>query len=1081
MNGFLGAFARNTVFANIVFLLLLFAGGLATLSMTRENFPEFSLDMIEVVVPYPGADPEEVEEGISRKIEEALEGVEGLKQVTTTSREDLASALIEVQEDFEVNEVLDEVRTKVGAISTFPLDAEEPVISEMTIRDPVVLLSLSGEMSERRIKEWVERFKDELQQFPEISQAEVFGSRDYEINIEVSEEKLRQYGLSFQEVARAVRSNSLNRAAGVMRTQGEEIRVRTIGRRYTGKDFASLVVLAKPEGDIVTLDQLAEIRDGFSEDPVQAMVNGRPSVLLLVFKTQEEDALAISERVQEYIAAKQLQLPPGIGFEILYDNTEMLRARINLLLKNGIIGLGIVFLLLWAFLNARLSFWSGMGIPISLAGGLVVLWALGGTVNMISLFGLIMVLGIVVDDAIVVGEAIFVHRRMGKNPLRAAIDGVSEVGLPVVAAVITTIVAFIPLLYVGGIMGKFIAILPVVVIACLAISLIECLLLLPAHLNDLPDPSRSGSACSGLSRRLDRVHRLTSRGLEWFVDRVYKPLLCKALTWRYISLCIALSVLLLTLGLMRGGILKFLVFPEIDGFIMTATVEFPSGTPPQATSRAVRSIDEALIRLEERIPTVTGEPLVLDRLAMVGQTLGDIPSRGPNYGAVQAILLESEKRGVHSQDLMVEWEQEIGSIPGVKSLTFEGLQAGPPGAPIEVWIQGRDMEGILAASRELMDRLEEFEGVYQVRSDFSPGKDEIRLRLKPEARTLGLDGADLAEQVASAFYGNEALRLQRGRDDVRVKVRYTQAERGRLSTLSDLRIRTEAGREIPLFSVAEASYGSGYSSIIRTDGQRRVAVSAGVNTRTANANEIFNELNESFFPELKSRYPGIYIALQGEKKKMRESLGSLYVGFPLALVGIFIIIATIFRSYVQPFVILFTVPFGIIGAAFGHLLLGYDLSIMSAFGMVALTGVVVNDAIVLIERVNGNLADGMGFFEAVVNGGARRFRPIILTSLSTLGGLAPLILETDLQARFLIPMALSIAAGVLFATLLTLLLIPNLLVILNDMRCINHRLRHGVWPMRHAVEPAGLRRLGVQTETQAGWTAAGSGQEPGRA
>jgi len=629
--------------------------------------------------------------------------------------------------------------------------------------------------------------------------------------------------------------------------------------------------------------------------------------------------------------------------------------------------------------------------------------------------------------------------------------------MPVVAAVTTTIVAFIPLLYVGGIMGKFIAIFPVVVIACLAISLVECLLLLPAHLSHLPDPNREYQHIHALLRPLEAVHRSTSRGMEWFVARIYTPFLSKALYYRYISFFTAISILLLTIGLVRGGIIKFEVFPDVDGFVVTATVEFPNGTPPADTQRAVEQVEKALLRLADKTPTRSGDPLLKDRLAIVGQTLGDIPSSGPHFGAVQAILLKSEKRGIHSKDIMVAWEKEIGPIPGIKSLTFSGLQAGPPGAPIEVWIQGQDMDKILAAADELMDRLRHFDGVYQIQSDFSPGKNEIRLELKPEARTLGLTVNDLARQIHAGYYGDEAVRLQRGRDDIRVKIRYTADQRSRFSELEQVRIRTPSGLEVPLLSVAHIRFAPGYSTITRTNGMRRVAVSADVDSKRANANEIFAELSSDFFPELMRRYPNLHVALQGEQKKMRESFDSLYVGFPLAILGIFIIISTMFRSYAQPFVILFTVPFGIIGAILGHLLMGYNLSIMSIFGMVALAGVVVNDAIVMIERINENLAEGLPFFEAIIQGGARRFRAIFLTTVSTVGGLMPLILETDLQARFLIPMAVSVAAGVAFATTLTLVLIPSLLVILNDFRLILHRVRYRTWPRRVAVEPASRR------------------------
>ncbi|MFC1859620.1 efflux RND transporter permease subunit, partial [Thermodesulfobacteriota bacterium] len=932
MKRVMAAFARNTVFANIVLVLIFLAGGIATMSMIRENFPEFSLDMITISVPYPGADPEEIEEGISRKIEEAIEGLEGIKQYTTQSSENVGTTIIEVKEDYDVSDVLEKVKSKVNAISSFPVDAERPIITELILKDPVMLLYFSGDMSERRIKEWSERIKDEIQQLSEVSQVENFGVREYEIGIEVSEERLREYGLTFNMVVDAIRRSSLNLAGGTVRTRGEEIRVRTMGRKYTGEALSSIVVLARPEGEIITLDRLAFINDGFTEDPINALINGEPSVLLIVYKTQEEDALVISEAVQKYLLQKELLLPEGANIKIFYDNTDMLRSRIDLLVRNGIIGLIIVFILLWCFLNARLSFWSGMGIPISIAGALAILWAVGGTINMISLFGLIMVLGIVVDDAIVVGEAIYFHRKQGKPPVKAAVDGVCEVGMPVIAAVITTIVAFIPLLYVGGIMGKFIAIMPVVVIACLVVSLVECFALLPAHLSHLPDPNARDNNLNPLTRKLEVVHHLTSSGMEWFVARIYTPLLSKALYWRYISFCIAISILLLTIGLIKGGILKFEVFPEIDGFVMTSTVEFPSGTPPDVTEQAIEQIDAALLRLAKHTQTRSGDPLIQNRLSLVGQTLEGIPKSGPHLGSVQVFLLDSERRGIHSKDLMVQWEKEIGPIPGVKSLTFTGLQAGPQGAPIEVWLQGHNMNDILAAADDLMDRLRKFEGVYQIRSDFSRGKNEMRLELKPDARTLGLTVDDLARQIYAGYYGAEAVRLQRGRDDIRIKVRYTADERSRISDLERVRLRTRNGHEVPLISAADISFAPGYSTITRTDGKRRVAVSAGVDTNRANANEIFSELSANFFPQLKRRYPELHVALQGEQKKMRESFDSLYVGYPLAILGIFIIIATMFRSYAQPFIIIFTVPFGIIGAVMGHLLLGYDLSIMSIFG-----------------------------------------------------------------------------------------------------------------------------------------------------
>jgi multidrug efflux pump subunit AcrB len=1059
MNRLIAAFARNTVFANIVLTIVLLAGTLAAFSMVRETFPQFSLDMIQIMVPYPGADPEEVEEGICRKIEEAVESVEGVKEYTTISREDVGSAFLEVHEDYELDDVLEQVRSQIDSISTFPVDAEKPIIREMLLRSEVVILGLSGNMSERRLKEWSENIKDEIQQLPEVSQVEIYGMREYEIAIEISEERLREYGLTFAQVAAAVRQSNLNLAGGTIRTRGEEIRVRTMGRKYTGKELSSIVVLARPTGEIITLDRLARVRDGFAEDPIQLTINGEPAALLVVLKTEEEDALVISRAVGQFVEETRDEVPEGANILLLFDISTMLRARINLLVRNGILGLCLIFFILWVFLDIRLSFWAGMGMPISVAGALAILWGMGETINMISLFGLIMVIGIVVDDAIVVGEAIFFHRKRGEPPIKAVVEGVKEVGMPVIAAVTTTIVAFLPLAYVGGVLGKFIHILPIVVIACLAISLVECLLLLPAHLSHLPDPNAEQGVRNPIARRINRFREWTSGGLEWFVENIYGPFLKRTLTWRYISVSVTISLLFITIGIIRGGLLKFDVFPDVDGFIMTATVEFPGGTPPEVTLDAVRQIEDALKRLAERTETASGEPLVKHHYSLVGSSLQQIPKIGPNVGSVQVVLLESEKRGIHTDDLLVQWEREVGAIPGVVALTFEGMGHGPPGAPIEVWLQGQDMDDLLAAADDLQARLRKFDGVYQVRSDFIPGKNEMRLALKPEARALGITVDDLARQVYAGYYGEEALRLQRGRDDIRVKVRYTEDERSRVSELERIRIRTSRGYEVPLLSVADVGFSPGYSTITRTNGLRRVKVSTEVDSHKANTTEVLDALSEGFFDELEARYPGLIITVQGDEKRTRETFGSLFVGFPLALFGMFMIIATIFRSYAQPFLIMFTVPFGFIGATWGHLLLGYDLSMMSVFGMVALAGVVVNDAIVMIERINENFAEGMPFFQAIQQGGARRFRAVFLTTVSTVGGLTPLIMETDMQAQIVIPMAISLAAGVAFATTLTLVLIPGMLVILNDVRRLAHKMRHGTWPTREEVEPARGRKV----------------------
>ncbi len=1068
MRKVLSFFIKNTVFANIVLLFIIISGIMAVKFMIKETFPDFALDMIAISVLYPGADPEEVEEGISRKIEEVLEGLEGVKQYTTKSSEGIATVQIEVAKGFVLRDVLDKVRSKVDSIYTFPVDAEKPVITEISLANVALLIALSGNMPEKRLKEWGKEVKEELQQIPAISKVDVFGTRKYEIGIEISEAKLRKYNISFNQVVSAIRSSNLNMAGGTIRTKGEEIRIRTMGRKYTGNELSEIVVLTGSNGEIITLDRVAEINDGFSEDPISASFNGNSSIFINVLKTSKEDSLAISEAVISYVRSMKDRLPPGAHLDIIFDTTDFLKARIDLLIKNGSIGLCLIFLLLWLFLDHNLSFWVGMGVPLSIGGGLILLWMTGQSINMISLFGLIMVLGIIVDDAIVVGEAVFVHRQNGDLPLDAAVNGIMEVGMPVVSAVVTTIVSFCPLLFVDGVMGSFIAILPAVVIACLIFSLIECIILLPAHLSHLPDPDTGNTddLKQNIWSRLKQINKKADKLLQRFIQNRYKPFLQKALHYRYIFLCTGITLLMFTMGLIKGEFVKFETFPEIDGFIITANVRFPNGTPVEVTKKAVKKMEASLIRLNDKLKIKSGKSIVINRMTIVGQSLGEMPESGAHLGGIYAILVPSQQRDIHSKKIEIMWENEIDSILGAESLTLEQMAAGPPGAPVEIWIQGHNMDDILTASDDLIGHLGGFNGVYQIHSDFSPGKNELRLKLKPEAYLLGITVDDFARQINTGFYGNEAVRLQRGKDDIKIKVRYTSYERSQLSKFKQFRVRTPQGHEVPLFSVADIKFSSGYATITRTNGMRRVAVFADIDTNKANAGEIIAELSSGYFKKLKKQYPELHVSIQGESKKNKESFSSLLIGFPLAIVMIYMIIATMFASYTQPLIIMFVVPFGIIGSIFGHLVMGYNLCLLSVFGMVALSGVVVNDSIVLIERINKNIFLGMKFHEAIINGSMRRFRAIILTTLSTAGGLLPLILETDMQARFLIPMALSLAAGVSFATVLTLIFLPSLFVILNDLKRILFRIKKGVWPKAEEVELYLNKNTSLQSKEQ---------------
>ncbi len=1052
------AFVKNPVFVNLLMVIIIGVGLFASQSMVREMFPEISVDTLMVTIIYPGADPEEVEEGISRKVEEAIDGIEGIKRYTTVSSENAGRAVIEVKESHNIDDVYTDVRNAIDSISSFPVDAEKPIITELTIMSDVLQIALWGDQSEKTLKELAEEIKDDVQGLPSISQVGVLGTRDYEIAIEVSEERLREYGLTFGQVAAAVRRGSINLSGGVLRTKGEEIRLRTVGRKYSGKEFASIIVLARPNGETITLDRIADIKDGFTEDPIYATFNGEECVIVTVRKTEEEDAIAISSEVKEYLDKKQAALPGGMHLTQWSDFSPQIQARIDLLVSNGIQGFLLVFILLWLFLDFRLSFWVSMGVPLSFGGALIIMWIFGASLNQLSLFSLIMVSGMLVDDAIVVGEAIYVHRKRGDGPIEAAVNGVMEVGLPVVGAVTTTIIAFLPLMFVAGVMGKFIAIIPLGVIACLVVSLFESLFMLPAHLSHLPDPKKA----SEKQNIADRIHHFTSNGLEYFIDRVYYPLVQRCVKYRYISASVAASFFLFTMGLVAGGFVEFVVFSANDGNDIVANVEFPRGTPAGVTQEAMVRTEDALNRLVTRLPKKDDGPIVKNVFSISGAGRGASPfegESGTHIGQIRVELVDGPLRLMRSKEIQIAWEEETGKIPGAILQSFEALEQGPPGAPIEVRLRGENLDNLRAIADEIKAKLETYKGVYQISDTFRPGKNELRFDLKPEARTLGITLEDLARQVYAGFFGEEALRLQRGRDDIRVRVRYTDDERATLAELEKVRIRTPNGMEVPFFSVASVRFSQGFSNITRIDGQKAISVTAENDEKQVNADKVLAEIGSTLMPELERRYAGFTWSFEGAKTDSRDAFAGLVYGFPVALFGIYLIIATIFRSYLQPLLIMVAIPFSILGAIYGHLAMGLTLTMFSIFGMVALAGVVVNDGIVLIEAVNTMISGGMKVMDAICKAGVRRFRAIFLTSSTTVGGLLPLVFEKDFQAQFVIPMALSLASGVALATVLTLVFVPCLIHILNDIRRVLRWVATRRWPTPEEVEPAHLRTV----------------------
>jgi multidrug efflux pump subunit AcrB len=1038
--GILGWFASNHVAANLLMLIIIVAGLLSIFSAKLEVFPELSLDMLTITVPYLGASPEDVEEGVCLRVEESIAAVDGIKRMTSSAGEGAGMTLVEVEEYADPTEVLDDIKAEVDTIITFPEETEKPVISEIKTRHQVITVVVFGDVPEKTLRVLAEQIRDDLTAMPNISQVGIAGVRPYEISIEVSEENLRRYNLTFDQVTRAVRDSSLDTPAGSVKTSGGEILVRTKGQKYYGSEFEKIIVLTRNDGTTVRLNDIATVRDDFEDVDLYAKFDGKRAALIQITRTGEQDALDIEKSVKRYVNGKRQSLPEGVSLGLWEDDTEILKDRVSLLTRNAYIGLILVFLTLTLFLNMRLAFWTTMGIPISFLGAFYLIPHFDVSINMISLFAFIMSLGLVVDDAIVVGENIFAYRQQGLGRTEAAIIGVKEMAMPVILAVLTTMFAFLPLAYTLGIMGKILRQLPIVVISVLGTSLVEALLILPAHLSG----KRSWNKFF-LVRFTDKINQTTHKILNRFIQGPFAEFVRMAVKWRYVTLACGLAIFLVTVGIIAGGYIKFVFFDTVEADNMVAMLNMPLGTPVEQTREIIDDIEKAAFQtIEEFDSKRPGKPSLLKHIST---TVGAQPTTargGPvsldsgaggqsHLAEVNVELLGGEQRDVSSVILRNHWRELVGEIPGVSSLTFVS-ELVSTGNPIEIELSHNNYDVLLSASESLKSILREYSGVSDIADDFEPGKTEMKLELKETGRILGLTLSDLARQIRQGFYGDEAQRIQRGRDDIRVMVRYPERERKSLADVENMRIRLPDGTQIPFKTIAEIQYGRGYSAIRRVDRRRVVSVSADVDEAVANAKEINSQLVKTKLPELMRQFPGLKYRFAGEQREIQESLGSLIPNFGIALMAIFALLAVQFRSYSQPIIVMSAIPFGIVGATLGHLLMGFNLGILSFFGIVALSGVVVNDSLIMIDLINRERASGIGLTQVLRDCATRRFRPIMLTTLTTFCGLLPMIMEKSLQARFLIPMAISLAFGVMFATCITLILVPSLYMILEDIK-----------------------------------------------
>jgi multidrug efflux pump subunit AcrB len=1007
--------AGHSVTANLLMLVLLVGGFFLGYHIKKEVFPDFELDQVQITVPYPGASPQEVERGIILAIEEAVQGLEGVNEVRASAREGVGTVTVEMIEGEDLQKLAQDIKSEVDRITSFPEEAEEPQVVIVSRKRYVVSLALYGDQSEAVLREYAEYLRDRLLQNPDITQVELVGVRNYEISVELSQDALRTYSLTLEEVAQRIGRTSVELPGGAVKTPGGDILVRVKERKDYGHEFGKIPIITANDGTQVLLEDIADIKDGFEETDNAATYNGKPTVMIEVYRVSDQTPVSVSNAAKQVVEEVNQELPPGLAVVLHNDRSDIYQQRMGLLVKNGFMGLGLVFILLALFLEIRLAFWVALGIPISFLGSLLFLPAMGVSINMVSMFAFIVTLGIVVDDAIVVGENVYHHHQRGVSWFEASVLGTREITMPVMFSVLTNMVAFAPLFFVPGILGKVFNQIPVVVISVFAISLLECFLILPAHVGH-QKPLRQG-----FFGWMHAWQQKFSNAFVRFVNQRYGPLLGLALRWRYVTTCLGIAVLLIVVGYVKSGRMGFELFPKIESDYAKVTATLPFGTAFQKTEK----VQQRLIKAAQEVVAENGGKKLMEGIfAYINNNTAD----------VRIYLTPPDQRPVSTAQITERWRDRVGTIPGLESILFESDAGGPGRGPVlSVELSHKDIGILEKAAADVADALGFYPIVKDVDDGFAPGKQQIDFQIKPEARSLGLRSKEVAKQVRHAYYGAEALRQQRGRNEIKVMVRLPKEERISEYNLEEMILRTPAGNEIPLRNAVTIHRGRAYTDINRRDGRRIVTVTADVRPRSK-ADEVLRSLKAETLPELQNKYPGLTFSFEGRQADRRESIQSLVRGLLVALVVIFAMLAVPLNSYLQPLIIMSAIPFGIVGAVLGHLIMGYSLSVLSMFGVVALSGVVVNDSLVLIDFANRKERAGMSRRDAVHQAGIHRFRPIILTTLTTFGGLSPMIFETSRQARFLIPMALSLGFGILFATMITLVLVPSLYLIVEDIR-----------------------------------------------
>ena len=1011
--------AHNSIAANLLMMLLLGGGIWSAFTVQKEVFPQFVLDIVEINVGYPGAAPEEVEQGILRPIEEALRGVDGIREVTSYAREGRASVSVELVAGQPRMKVYQDIDQAVNRIQTFPEQIEQPEVRLESEQQEVMEISIYGPIDIWSLRKLAEQLRDQLQSHEQITQVEMGRVPSYVTHVEIPRQRLREYDLTLSDVADMIRTSSQDVAAGSVQTAGGEILLRVKGRRQWAEEFAGIEIVAAREGPMVTLGDIAEIRDGFEDFGFHSQFSQTPSVQVEIFRVGAQSPTDVAAAVEQTMEAFESQLPPGVQWRIDSNNAEEFRSRLSLVMENGLLAVGIVFAILALFLEIRLAFWVMMGMVISFIGGVLFLPAAGVSINMISLFGFLVVLGIVVDDAVVVGENVYEKRQLTRDDESAAVEGTQEVAGPVTFSILTNIVAFVPLIFVPGETGKFWAPLPIVVIIVLALSLIESLFILPAHLAH----TRSGGQKGGLGGWLHGGQQWFSRTFNRLVELLYQPVLVFCLRFRYIFASLALAFLLVLGGYATSAHMGMVLMPEVSADEIEAGVRMPVGTTPDQAAKIAEIVTTASLKMFEE-----------HNLYEVAEGI-KTNVRGQSFIDVEIVMKPPDQRDMSANEVIALWRDSIGDLPGVTQVSFRA-ERGPGGyrRDISIDLSHSEIEVLEQASQVFVERVEAYANTRDVNDNYNKGKTQYNFRLRPEGRALGLTDEELGDQLRGAFFGSLALRLLRGTNEIEVRVKLPEDQREDIHHLEDLIIQAPDGSEIPLLDVADVEESQAFSSINRRDGRRVISVSMDAEPAGA-VTQLIEALTSEELPRLREEFPGITWTFEGSNAEMRQATASLWGYFGLALAVIYSLLAIAFQRYVQPLIVLIAIPFGMVGAVVGHIILGYDLSLVSLMGVIALSGVVINDSLIMIDYANRRRDDHPAL-DAIRLAGVRRFRPIILTTLTTFGGLMPLIFENSLQAQYIIPMAISLGCGIVFATAIILVLVPCLYMILEDLQSL---------------------------------------------